>query len=78
MRKVSLINGEVVISEEKKIPLNKQVFGDNPEIEVIRDELNKELHAIVKHVKQLKARAEEIQGILAELSTTGGQVKQSK
>jgi len=61
-KKVELQKDKVVVTETRKIE-----FADGTEIEDLKRKLRMELGSIVRSVKSLKARADEIKGILEEI-----------
>jgi flagellar basal body P-ring protein FlgI len=61
-KKVELRKDKVVVMETREIE-----FADNKGIEELKQKLKMELSSIVRSVKSLKARAEEIKGILGEI-----------
>ena len=61
-KKVELQKDKVVVTETREINLT-----DGTEIEDLKRKLRMELGSIVRSVKSLKARAEEIKGILGEI-----------
>jgi hypothetical protein len=61
-KKVELQKDKVVVMETREIE-----FADNKGIEGLKQKLKMELGSIVRSVKSLKERAEEIKGILGEI-----------
>ena len=61
-KKVELQKDKVVVTETREIE-----FADNKGIEELKQKLKMELGSIVRSVKSLKERAEEIKGILEEI-----------
>ena len=61
-KKVELQKDKVVVTETREINLT-----DGTEIEDLKRKLRTELGSIVRSVKSLKERAEEIKGILGEI-----------
>jgi len=61
-KKVELQKDKVVVTETREINLT-----DGTEIEDLKRKLRMELGSIVRRVKSLKERAEEIKGILEEI-----------
>ncbi len=61
-KKVELQKDKVVVTETREINLT-----DGTEIEDLKRKLRTELGSIVRSVKSLKERAEEIKGILEEI-----------
>ena len=61
-KKVELQKDKVVVTETREINLT-----DSTEIEDLKRKLRMELGSIVRRVKSLKERAEEIKGILEEI-----------
>jgi|CZCB01.1.fsa_nt_gi flagellar basal body P-ring protein FlgI len=61
-KKVELQKDKVVVTETREINLT-----DGTEIEDLKRKLRMELGSIVRSVKSLKARADEIKGILEEI-----------
>lgn len=61
-KKVELQKDKVVVTETREIE-----FADGTEIEDLKRKLRTELGSIVRSVKSLKERAEEIKGILGEI-----------
>ena len=61
-KKVELQKDKVVVTETREINLT-----DGTEIEDLKRKLRMELGSIVRSVKSLKARADEIKGILGEI-----------
>lgn len=61
-KKVELRKDKVVVMETREIE-----FADGAEIEDLKRKLRTELGSIVRSVKSLKERAEEIKGILEEI-----------
>jgi flagellar basal body P-ring protein FlgI len=61
-KKVELQKNKVVVTETREIDLT-----DGTEIEDLKRKLRMELGSIVRSVKSLKERAEEIKGILEEI-----------
>ena len=61
-KKVELRKDKVVVTETREINLT-----DGTEIEDLKRKLRMELGSIVRSVKSLKERAEEIKGILEEI-----------
>jgi len=57
---------EIVITQEKRINV-----GDAASVKEVKQNLENELQNIVRQVKQLKARAEEIKTILDEIEGAG-------
>lgn len=60
-KKVKLQRDKVIVTETREIGL------DGTEIEDLKRKLRAELGSIVRSVKSLKERAEEIKGILGEI-----------
>ncbi len=61
-KKVELQKDKVVVTETREIE-----FADNKGIEDLKRKLRMELGRIVRRVKSLKARADEIKGMLEEI-----------
>lgn len=61
-KKVELQKDKIVVAETREIE-----FADNKGIEDLKRKLRMELGRIVRRVKSLKARADEIKGILEEI-----------
>jgi uncharacterized membrane protein len=61
-KKVELQKDKIVVTETREINLT-----DGTEIEDLKRKLRMELGSIVRSVKSLKARADEIKGILEEI-----------
>lgn len=61
-KKVELQKDKVVVMETREIE-----FADNKGIEGLKQKLKMELGSIVRSVKSLKERADEIKGILGEI-----------
>ena len=61
-KKVELQKDKIVVTETREINLT-----DGTEIEDLKRKLRMELGSIVRSVKSLKARADEIKGILGEI-----------
>jgi len=61
-KKVELQKDKIVVTETREINLT-----DGTEIEDLKRKLRMELGSIVRSVKSLKVRAEEIKGILEEI-----------
>ena len=61
-KKVELQKDKVVVTETREIE-----FADNKGIEELKQKLKMELSSIVRSVKSLKERADEIKGILGEI-----------
>ena len=61
-KKVELQKDKVVVTETREIE-----FADNKGIEELKQKLKMELGSIVRSVKSLKERADEIKGILGEI-----------
>ena len=61
-KKVELQKDKIVVAETREIE-----FADNKGIEDLKRRLRMELGRIVRKVKSLKARADEIKGILKEI-----------
>ncbi len=61
-KKVELQKDKIVVTETREINLT-----DGTEIEDLKRKLRTELGSIVRSVKSLKERAEEIKGILGEI-----------
>jgi len=61
-KKVELQKDKIVVTETREINLT-----DGTEIEDLKRKLRMELGSIVRNVKSLKARADEIKGILEEI-----------
>jgi uncharacterized membrane protein len=61
-KKVELQKDKIVVTETREINLT-----DGTEIEDLKRKLRTELGSIVRSVKSLKERAEEIKGILEEI-----------
>lgn len=61
-KKVELQKDKIVVTETREINLT-----DGTEIEDLKRKLRMELGSIVRRVKSLKERAEEIKGILKEI-----------
>ncbi len=61
-KKVELQKDKIVVTETREINLT-----DGTEIEDLKRKLRMELGSIVRSVKSLKARAEEIKGMLGEI-----------
>lgn len=61
-KKVELQKDKIVVTETREINLT-----DGTEIEDLKRKLRMELGSIVRRVKSLKERAEEIKGILEEI-----------
>ena len=61
-KKVELRKDKVVVMETREIE-----FADNKGIEELKQKLKMELGSIVRSVKSLKERADEIKGILKEI-----------
>lgn len=59
--KIKLSKGKLIITKETEI----DVKTDN--IEIVKKQLRKELDGIIRYVKELKSRAEEIKEILDKL-----------
>lgn len=53
---------EIIITQEKRINT-----GDAANVKEVKQNLENELRNIIRQVKQLKARADEIKGILEEI-----------
>ena len=60
--KVELQKDKIVVAETREIE-----FADNKGIEDLKRKLRMELGRIVRKVKSLKARADEIKGMLEEI-----------
>ena len=60
--KVELQKDKIVVMETREIE-----FADNKGIEDLKQKLRMELGRIVRRVKSLKARADEIKGLLEEI-----------
>ena len=69
-KKVELQKDKVVVTETREINLT-----DGTEIEDLKRKLRTELGSIVRSVKSLKERAEEIKGILEEIEKQGKEVR---
>ena len=61
-KKVELQKDKIVVTETREINIT-----DGTEIEDLKRKLRMELGSIVRSVKSLKARADEIKGILEEI-----------
>ena len=61
-KKVELRKDKVVVMETREIE-----FADNKGIEELKQKLKMELGSIIRRVKSLKERADEIKGILEEI-----------
>jgi flagellar basal body P-ring protein FlgI len=69
-KKIKLQKNKIVVTETKEINLT-----DGTEIEDLKRKLRTELGSIVRSVKSLKERAEEIKGILEEIEKQGKEVR---
>jgi len=69
-KKVELQKDKIVVAETREIE-----FADNKGIEDLKRKLRMELGRIVRRVKSLKARADEIKGILEEIEKQEKEVR---
>ena len=69
-KKVELQKDKIVVAETREIE-----FADNKGIEDLKRKLRMELGRIVRKVKSLKARADEIKGILEEIEKQEKEVR---